>query len=290
MEKENKKKIESLKILVPTDFSERAKNALDIAVQILEKHQGEIILLHIIEPLKPALLGVDLRKPNMSLEEQYLSYITEIAEQSLGKLIDNRAKIKIQPKVEVGNIFKAIDKNSKSENIDLIVMGTNGASGLSEFLLGSNTEKVVRKASCPVLAVPENIKNFKFRNIIFGTSLKEEQVPAIEKLQVFQEFLEANLHLVFINLSSRFMSNIEIKAKAEKMFEKLNLQNDTWSIHEAVSEQEGIIEFARQMKGDVIALATRQKTGISHFLSGSIAESLVNHAKIPILTIGMKHL
>lgn len=289
MEKESKK-IDSLKILVPTDFSEQANNALYLAVQILEKHEGEIILLHIVDSQKTTLLGVNLRKPNQPLEDEYLSYLTETAEKSLSKLISDTDKIKISPKIEVGNIFKVIEKNRKEQNIDLVIMGTNGASGLSEFLLGSNTEKVVRKSSCPVLAVPAHIHNFKFKNIIFGTSLDEKQIPAIEKLQVLQEFLAATLHLVFINLSSRFMNNDDIKIKAEKIFKKLNLQNNTWSIHEAVTEEEGIIEFAQQMKGDVIALATHQRTGISHFLNGSIAESVVNHAKMPILTIGMKYL
>ncbi|NJL13727.1 MAG: universal stress protein [Microscillaceae bacterium] len=166
-------------ILVPTDFSDPANNALSLAVQMAQKTQGEVILLNVIEPIKSYVAATDGMYIDASVEQKYLDYLKENAQLQMDILKDKAefTQANIRTEVSLGTIFSAIQDKVSRESVDLIVMGTQGVSGLDEILIGSNTEKVVRTAPCPVLAVKEKRDLSEFKNLLFATSLKKRTTP-----------------------------------------------------------------------------------------------------------------
>lgn len=146
------------RILVPVDFSEHSQYALDYAAQIAQQLGAKLYLLHVVEPISyPADWGfsqigfVDLEKE-----------LIDAATQELEKMTAELRERGIEVEYEVRSGSRASDviiEFAKEKNIDIISIGTHGRSGLEHFLFGSTTERVLRKAQCPVLAVrlPEHV-------------------------------------------------------------------------------------------------------------------------------------
>ena len=138
------------KILVPTDFSEQAENALKVAAQLAKKHKCEIYLLHTLElPLQK----VDPLNSYQNLPEAM--FFMKLAHKHFeGLLAKEYLKgINVHEIVEFHETFKGVYQVCKKHKIDLIVMGSHGANGFREMLIGSNTEKVVRTSEVPVLVI-----------------------------------------------------------------------------------------------------------------------------------------
>jgi len=140
------------RILVPTDFSKHSQNALLYAAAFAEKFGAELYLLHVVQDLAvfiPDMITV-APPPTPSLEQ-----LSSAARAAFDRLIkENQLQhLKIQREVREGTPFYEIIRFAKETEIDLIVMGTHGHTGLVHVLMGSVSEKVVRKAPCPVLTV-----------------------------------------------------------------------------------------------------------------------------------------
>ena len=144
------------KILLPTDGSKFAEKAAEHAIWIASKSGAEIIVLNVIQT--SSLVGLPaedliVRIKEMLKEEgrRSLERISEMVTEEEKEL--KIEDIKVTLKTEEGSPAEAILKTVEKEDVDLVVMGTSGKHGLDRFLLGSVTEKVVRSAKCPVLAV-----------------------------------------------------------------------------------------------------------------------------------------
>jgi nucleotide-binding universal stress UspA family protein len=140
------------RILVPTDFSKHSENALTYAAAFAEKFGAELYLLHVVQDLALFIPdAITVAPPIAPPVEQFLA----AAKAALDRAVKDGtlAGLKVHPEVREGTPFYEIVRFAQETNIDLIVLGTHGHSGLAHVLLGSTAEKVVRKAPCPVLTV-----------------------------------------------------------------------------------------------------------------------------------------
>jgi len=140
------------RILVPTDFSEHSANALGYAVAFAEKFGAELHLLHVVQDLAMFLPDSVTAGPPLMPPVDQLTAATRAA---LDRIVaeNHLSHLPVHTDIREGTPFYEIIRFAREKDIDLIVMGTHGRSGLVHVLLGSVTEKVVRKAPCPVLTV-----------------------------------------------------------------------------------------------------------------------------------------
>jgi nucleotide-binding universal stress UspA family protein len=140
------------RILVPTDFSKHSEVALTYAAALAEKFGAELILLHVVQDLALFIPdAVAVAPPIAAPVEQFAAAAREALERVARA--DNLQGLNVRREVREGTPFYEIIRFAKEGDVDLIVMGTHGHSGLTHVLLGSVTEKVVRKAPCPVLTI-----------------------------------------------------------------------------------------------------------------------------------------
>ncbi|NJL13728.1 MAG: universal stress protein [Microscillaceae bacterium] len=118
---------------------------------------------------------------------------------------------------------------------------------------------------------------------------KKEQLRVLEDLQAFREILGAHLHLLYVNVPNDFYTHREIHQRKEAFLAEAHLGEVSFHIYNEVNEENGILYFAEDHQLDMIVVATHQRTGLAHLISGSIAEDVVNHAKRPVLTFGLKY-
>ena len=139
------------KILVPTDFSEYSALALQYGLSFCREYNADLILLHVIEdpfyPSNGATFGFNVEEFFRRMEEESAKRMLELVPPEVEK------EIRVERIAMRGTPFLEIIRLSREKDIDMIVLSTHGRTGLAHVLMGSVTEKVVRKAPCPVLVV-----------------------------------------------------------------------------------------------------------------------------------------
>lgn len=276
------------KIVVPTDFSKPAQLATDVATSIAKKAGAEIVLLHVIERSPSDSFNVEGQVSEMQDWEDKLFTLKMIkkSKEKLSLLCEaiEMTDVTVSYKLKIGNPFQGIQQAITDEQADLVVMGTSGRSKLEQMIIGSNTEKVVRHAKCPVLTIHEKSKRADFQNIVYATSMSEGEKEFSNVIMNTQEVYGATIHLVRVNTPMNFKPDMVVKEIMEKFARKVRLKNYTINVCNDYSEEEGIIHFANSIDADLIAMATHGRTGFAHVIAGSIAEDVANHSRKPVLT------
>ncbi|MEN8193907.1 MAG: universal stress protein [Bacteroidota bacterium] len=149
------------KILVPIDFSDYSKKALQYTVKLAKSFNAEIYLVYVIEPMiYPADLSMGqmvIPQNELNLDQKAESELEELAKSEIGETL------KYDVVIKTGKPFMEIIETASELDADLIIISTHGHTGVEHLLFGSTAEKVVRKAPCPVLTIREPIKGFRFR-------------------------------------------------------------------------------------------------------------------------------
>ncbi len=278
------------KILVPTDFSDQAGFALDAAVDLSQATGATIVLLHIVEGFASGSFSTMGGIPEDYSQDIFVGKLLEKRQSELEKLIsgDRYRGHSIKSSLHVGNPFTHISRDILETEADLVIMGSQGTSGYEEVLIGSNTERVVRYADCPVITVKQAVELDQIKDIAFAADFIDAETNVIQALKQLQSALEAKLHLVKVDTPGTFESSRTIKNRIKEFVSHHQLENYTMEIYNEYTEEDGIIYFAEDIDADLIALSTHGRTGLSHLLSGSIAEDVVNHAKRPVWTCKIK--
>ncbi len=177
-------------ILVPTDFSQQANNALTVACEIARKSGSNIHLLHVLDvSLGGGFSFNTMGEPSgyTTMDQVYVLQLRDITSRRLAELAQQNSGdgFTIVPEVQVGNIFSMVTSHVEEHNIDLIVMGTKGSSGIEEFYVGSNTEMIVLRAACRVLSVKNVLPGFSIRTIAFASNFEKDQLVAVGNNVVF---------------------------------------------------------------------------------------------------------
>lgn len=269
------------KILVPTDFSAQAENALKVAAQLAKKHQSEIYLLHMLElPLNL----VDPAKSDGSLPEAL--FFMKLAHKRFKEVLssDYLEGITVYETVLFHEAFDGIIEVATKNEVDIIVMGSHGASGFKEMFIGSNTEKVVRTSTIPVLVIKNEHQEFAIKNFVFATDFSDECKKPIQEAVKFAQAVKAKIHLLYINTATNFLTTTEAQDLMNQFVEPLALENFSLNIYNDITVEKGVLNFAQAIDADLIGMATHGRKGLSHFFNGSVSEDLVNHAKRPVIT------
>ena len=270
------------RILVPTDFSEHAEDALKVAAQIAKKNNSELILLHMLElphQSNDAIMG------GASIPEAML--FVKKANETLDEVASREylEGISVTEIVKMDKPIHGITQISKDYDIDLIVMGSHGSSGVEELLIGSNTEKVVRNSEIPVLVIKKNIPSFNAAEIVFASDFSEEAKKPFEKLLNFTKLFDSKLHLVTICTPNSFKPTHVSEKTMSDFVSEFNISNYTTQIYNDTNIEKGIINFSNRINADINGMCTHGRTGFAHFFNGSISEGLVNHAVKPVITL-----
>ena len=269
------------KILIPTDFSKHAEYALKVAAQIARKNNGEIILLHMLELPNQAS---DAIGGGAAIPE--IMFFKNAAIKKLENLMDEDYLdgIKVSEVVQFELAFDGILKISKVNEVDLIVMGSHGASGYKEMFIGSNAEKVVRNSEVPVLIIKAEEENFEVNDFVFASDFSEEIKKPFEKVVEFANKFDATLHLAMINTPNNFKPTSLSNQIMDEFVANFRVNKFKTHIYNESNVEKGILNFANSIDADLIGMSTHGRKGLSHFFNGSISEDLVNHSSRPVVT------
>ena len=269
------------RILVPIDFSKYSEEALKVAAQIARKNKSEIILLHLLELPHQ---GGDTMSTGSSIPE--IIFYKNAAIGNLEELMDADylKGIYVSEATKFEKVPEGILEVSKTNQVDLIVMGSHGTSGFEELLVGSNAEKVVRLSEIPVLVVKRNAGDFRAQNLVFASDFSKEIRKPFQKMLEFAKIFDSNLYLVMICTPSSFRTTQVAEKIMHDFVADFDIENYSTHVYNDANIEKGIFNFANSVEADLIAIGTHGRTGLSHFFNGSIGEDVANHSKRPIIT------
>jgi nucleotide-binding universal stress UspA family protein len=271
------------RILVPTDFSEQSVQAFKFAVDIARAAGAELYVVHMVELplLQETTFGIQPHPFDPELLTELEAQATSAFDKIKRDLSDD-VPIRFQPIHDyvVPGIRIFIEQNK----VDLVVMSTHGASGLGEFFIGSTAEKIGRFSTAPVISLPQSYEFGKIKNIVFPNSLTLDQDALIVRLKEIQQLTAAQLHVLLINTPVKFFDDRQAQEHLRRFAKYYDLKNYTLNVRNHQFERSGILEFMNEIRGDMLAMATHGRTGLSHFFKGSIAEAVLNRIDHPIWT------
>lgn len=257
-------------ILVPTDFSDCANYAVETAIKLAKQTNATVHFLTIYDLL-----------PNEGLKHKKQAALAQLATKYL------MSNLTIKTAYVEGKFIKSIHNYIKENEIDLVVMGSHGASGLNEIMIGSNTQKVVRNIHCPVLVVKQQLETIDFKNIVFASDFSLKEQAVFERfLNFIKQFSNPHIHLVAVNTSSFFNQPEFILRDAMKVFKNMAGEIPcSTNIQYNFNVEVGIKFFSETIDADLIVVSNYQKSMLRKLFVGSTVEALVNHSETPILSL-----
>lgn len=274
------------KILFPTDFSETALNAFHYALELASRSGADLHLLNVFKiPIVDANMpGELINQMNQELREQSRKHLESLVKNTLlssGKY--DFDKINFKYEVKQGFPVDEIIYTAGQLEVDMIIMGTTGASGFKEIVIGSNTSKLIGKVKIPVLAIPAKATLKPFKKIIYASDFDEKDKFALTQLVDFARFFDAQitvLHVIenYEIVSKEKVSVLRKTVREELGYEKINIEFKVYG-----NLFEGVEDFLKNEEADCLATLTRKRNFFEKLFHRSFTRKMAFHSNIPLL-------
>lgn len=269
-------------ILVPTDFSENAENALYYAIDIANRINAKIILLNAYQS-------------NNSNPYIPLDYVVEenkqVAINSDKQLKEESLKIKQVGGVDYECIsiedspVEAMINIIKEKNIDLVVMGTKGESNFLNTVFGSNTANIIEKASCPVIAVPEEAIFNEIKKITYATSYNQSDIYVLEKIVDIAKLFNAQVNV--LHISDTTNTQDEEKKAMKKFMDEVNqnilYNNMSFQLLEGEDVEDALEKYLDDNSTSMLVMSTHHRSFFDKIFGKSITKHMAYHTNVPLM-------
>ena len=284
------------KILLPVDFSDYSRKAVDFAIDLAKKVDAEITVFHTFyDPMINSLPFPDTFLYNMDTEELVVE-LQEKAEkgmEELKKYVEEKnsklgdKKLTINYEMTKGIAEEEIVRFSKEYNPLLIIMGTRGKDRKSMDLIGSVTAEVIDMSKYPVLVIPEDFNYQGLENIkkvLYTTSFNEADFKALDVLEKFLRPLKVKIICVHVEPKKHSKwDEVKMQGLNEYMRKTYNHTDVVCDLIDNEDFLEGIEQYVKMHEIDFISITTTRRSFISRLLNPSVAKKMLFHSTTPML-------
>ncbi len=277
------------KIVVPVDFSKTSLKAIDYAVEMAKLNKATISLLHVVESV-PAVIEPGYFQASAFPVDWYDSFSKE-SDKHLKKIcsdiISKGAKVE-QPVTATGRIQSEVNNLVDQLKADIIIMGTHGVSGFQEFFAGSNTFRVIRNATVPVLSINEKSTGNSFKNILVPFRDNPHSREKVDYAVECAKMYNATVHVLAMDTQGGDEHFRKMQLEGEQVTGIIN-GNDIPCVMKVVRGSyiaDEILSYAKEENADLIlSMSDLEKMNITEYFTGPFAQQIVNHSPIPVLSI-----
>ena len=272
-------------ILVPTDFSAKADNALRLATKMAVRHEAKIVLTHIVntyylvDRAGKQVIGSDTVQQAMNMARTKLDEIKNN--------IQLEFNLEIETHIASQNLVDSINELIVEKDVDLVVLGTAGRQDMKKFILGSNSYNVLLHVNCSVLLVPETFTKSKFKKILFPVRVQNELDQKAEISLLLAEKNSGGINLLGVadaeSIAQVRKSYIEMKKvmslKSAECVSEFKLCVDNANV---------IVEAARDDESDIILLADQDENSWKSFMGENFFKKIINGTDVPLFIVKSK--
>jgi nucleotide-binding universal stress UspA family protein len=272
------------KFLVPTDFSDTAKNAAQFAAQAVASVPGaKIILYNVSDTIATGTDGSVLTETDddraIVLGNAMLQLKDEITPFAGGATIDTVLE-------QGSSLIDNLERYVRHHGIDLVIMGITGATRLEQIFMGSNTLNMVNTRICPVLIVPPDASFKKIKNVVLASDMKEVATTTpVAPIKSVLDIFGANLHIVNVDHEHYVELTDEYKTERSVLEKMLKDYNPTFYFIRQYDFLDAISQFTQDKNIDLIIIVPRKNSFLGGLFKTSHTKKLAYHSHVPIVAI-----
>ncbi|HQQ94935.1 MAG TPA: universal stress protein [Bacteroidia bacterium] len=270
-------------LLVPTDFSDFSEKALNLAIVLAKSLNAKILLQHVVTmPLSVA----EVPYPLVQKEIVNLKQKAQVKMKGLALKIEHAGQIQHEEIVDEGEIADQLMQTIHTLKVDLVIMGSKGERNLEKAIFGSITDRMIRQAKCPVMAVPKDLHfDHSIRRISYATDYHKSDVKDIVQLVELAAALKAQVNVLHI-------SGDDIKPEQEKKlmedFMKLvnnvsGYNNMSFQILHGNNVFIKLSDYISEGNTDILVMATHHRNFFEQLIHKSTTKQVVEHTKVPVI-------
>ncbi|HRK53196.1 MAG TPA: universal stress protein [Cyclobacteriaceae bacterium] len=273
-------------ILVPTDFSKPSKVAALYAAQLAKKAGAELVIATVAYGQASSRAMMVSQKLDTEMRNIALKELEELTTEIKSKV---RGKLTISTHVLSGfPVTQVIQRFVKRNEVDLIVMGTRGATGLQKVLIGSNAAAMIQSSSVPVIIVPHNATFKGFKKIVYATDLIhiDEELSTVSE---FAKLFNAKIDVLHV-IPEASSTDLNVKQIKSDLVKKMKYEKISFHLSKNDAVPEAIDNFMVDRKADILIMFTHKLSFFEKLFSRSVTRKLAFHSYIPMLTFNKDNL
>ena len=269
-----------MKFLVPTDFSKNAGNAINYASVLARATNSELVFLNVHHPqvtnknVAYALISEEMARAIKEANDQLTRICLETADEH---------GISCTSLALAGDPVQEITRFADYMKADLIVMGTQGASGIDKIFFGSNTASVIERSICDVLAVPSHTKPLIPKKIVFATDYHSSDLKTMKKLARVASLVSAEIVVLHVSKKGLKSERDMIERFTKEITKETGLPQPYYYVMSHEDTRRGIELFVDSSGADLISMSTRRRSVFSKLFDTSLTKQIASHARLPLL-------
>lgn len=269
------------KILCPTDLSPTANNAVEFAATLAKKTGASLLLLHVLsDHVYTSEFATDMLIDALEEEKTMIETLTQLTES-----IKSDFKIKCDFWIETDKVVPAVNRLADIK-ADLVVMGTAGADGLSNYLFGTNTYRVLEKSTKPVLMVPYGVGFTKMNKIVFATDYRKGDILAIKNLKTFADILGCKIEILHVSYQETPVSwEVFQSFKKSVLAEKGLPDNLKFEKIDSPNVADAIDNYMLASGNAMLALSVKHHNIFKKIFTSSVSKKISLMADYPVLAV-----
>jgi nucleotide-binding universal stress UspA family protein len=271
-------------ILVPTDFSAGSENALYYAIELAKKTHSKIILLHASHLNAPEyLIPLDM----LQIEHEKALKDSEL------KLKQELLKIAHTGNVECecidteDEVINGIVNTIEDKKVDMVIMGTKGASGLLNELFGSNTSKVIQMTNVPVIAVPEKHTSREIKKITYATAFYSTDIKAIKRIVELAKLYRAQVNILHVISDDKNYATEKdlMRNFMDEVNRKINYYNLSFQLLGGKTISDSIESYLMSNDTNIMVMSTQHRNFFERLFEKSKTRKIALHTNVPLMAI-----
>lgn len=276
------------KILVPTDFSKNAFNALKYAVQLFQEKK---CIFYLLNTYTPVLYNSEyLVNTVLSMDEIYkhnsVKGLLKVAKRIKKEFSNDKHIFKTISSFNTLN--EEIKDQVKARGIDLVVMGTQGVTGAEQVLMGTNTVHAIKKASCPLLAIPSNFKFRKPKNILYATDYENQEIDSfLRPVTELAKDLGSTINVLHI-ISEKQLTPEQLSTKKLLLEYLKDIPHHFYTIEQETIPK-GIIQFQKENSMDMLVMITQKHSFFESLFFRPVVNTIGLQLTMPFMVIPIKN-
>jgi nucleotide-binding universal stress UspA family protein len=261
-------------IIIPTDFSSAADNAMHYGAQLAQQLQAQVLLLHVymvpITMNDMPVLMVTAEELRGGAEEGLIRCKTELESSYPGLPIKTESRL--------GDVVDELKEMCEQMNPQLVVMGTHGSSGLERILFGSNAISAIKNIKHPTIVVPAHFKFKNIQTIVLAADLTAANESAKFRLLQTLQLLKGQLHIVHVNTGEK--ENVQ-----PALVQQLQPLSPIYNTVENKDVSQGLQQYIQSVQADLLVVLPHQHSMLDAFFLKLHTKDIVRHAEVPVLCL-----
>lgn len=269
-------------ILTPTDFSPNAVNAITYAAQLASEVRGKLILVHALPfPTGTTPVEAGVINPQVALKQ---AYVQELEKLSKTLRLENGFRFEVETYCEEGPLYQCMGKLAVQHQVDMIVMGTKGATGFLQKLAGTNALTIMQQVHCPVLVVPATARYNGMQKVAYASDFEKEEGIFLQ--QLFPLLAPFKPEVDVLNVQADEQLNIVADGQ---IIQEIAAQHTNLTVQikqvKAASVLAGIKQYTKETPVQLLAVAIEQRNWLEALFHHSVSAQLAFGSNLPLLAL-----